>query len=167
MAKQEDTATGTIDKAPSAAPTYWISPFDEIDRLFDEFLSSSLLRPGLLSRGLRPELRAFAERAPRIDLLDRESEIVVRAELPGVDKKDLEVTVSDNSLTIRATTSHESEEESGEYYRREISRGSLARTVPLPAIVDAGKAKADFKNGILEVTLPKLERSRRRRIEIG
>lgn len=166
MAK-EGKVIGNIEQTQPVMPTRWISPFDEIERMFDEFMGAGLMRPGLLQRGLRPELQAFEGRMPRVDVLDRESEFVVRAELPGVDKKDLDISLGENSLTIKASSSHESKEESGDYYRREISRGSFARTVPLPGTVDSEKVKADFNNGILEITLPKLEQSKRRRIEVS
>lgn len=99
-------------------------------------------------------------------MIDRENELLVRAELPGVDKQDLDVSLSDNTVTIRASTSHEREEEQGDYHRREISRGSFARTIRLPAMITGEKAKATFRNGILEMTLPKIEQEQRRRIEI-
>ena len=92
--------------------------------------------------------------------------MIVFAVLPGVDKKDLVVCVTENSVTIKGTTSHEEKEEKGDYYRCEISRGAYARTVALPSYVDADKAKANFKDGVLELKLPKVEKSKRRSIEI-
>jgi len=101
-----------------------------------------------------------------VDVIDRDDEVVVKAELPGVEKKDLDVSVTETSVTIKGTTSHEEKEEKGDYYRCEISRGAYARTVALPSYVDADKAKASFKDGVLELTLPKVEKSKRRSIEI-
>jgi HSP20 family protein len=92
--------------------------------------------------------------------------VVIKAELPGVEKKDLDVSVTETSVTIKGTTSHEEKEEKGDFYRCEISRGAYARTVGLPSYVDADKAKASFKDGVLELTLPKVEKSKRRSIEI-
>ena len=166
MAK-EGKVVGNIERAqPAAVPNRWISPFDDLERLFDEFFVSSMLRPGRLQRLMRPELQAFEGRIPHVDVIDRENELLVRAELPGVDKQDLDESLSDNTVTIRASTSHEREEEQGDYHRREISRGSFARTIRLPAMIAGEKAKATFRNGILEMTLPKIEQEQRRRIEI-
>jgi HSP20 family protein len=86
------------------------------------------------------------------------------AEIPGVEKKDLDVSLSDSVVTIKGSTSHEGKEEKGDYHRSEISSGSFFRTLTLPADVDGAKAKATFKNGVLELVLPKLAYSRRRSI---
>lgn len=166
MAK-EGKVVGNIERSqPATVPTRWISPFDDIERLFDDFFAGSMLRPGRMQRLMRPELQAFEGRIPHIDVIDRENELLVRAELPGVDKQDLDVSLGENSITIKASSSREREEEQGDYHRREISHGSFARTIPLPAMVAGDKAKASFKDGILELTLPKIEQSKRRRIEI-
>ena len=74
--------------------------------------------------------------------------------------------MSDNTVTIKGSVKHEEKEEKGDYYRREISEGSYARTVMLPAEVDGSKAKAKFNDGLLELTLPKLEKSKRRSIAV-
>lgn len=108
----------------------------------------------------------FEGRAPKVDVIDRDHEVVVKAELPGVKKEDLDVTVGDNSITIRATTKQESKEEKENYYRSEISSGSFMRTVGLPSAVDADKAKAKFADGVLEMTLPKVEVAKRRNVKI-
>jgi HSP20 family protein len=103
---------------------------------------------------------------PRVDVIDREDEILVRAEVPGVDKKDLEVSLTDNAVTIKGSTRHEEKEEKGDFYRSEISRGSFSRTVALPGEVDGDKAKASFKDGVVEIAMPKLEASKRRSIKV-
>jgi HSP20 family protein len=99
-------------------------------------------------------------------VIDRDEEIMLRAELPGVEKKDLDVSITDNTVTIKAISSTEEKEEKGDYYRCEISRGSFARTIALPSNVESDKAVASFKEGILELTLPKVEKSQRRRINV-
>ncbi|MGH8579474.1 MAG: Hsp20/alpha crystallin family protein [Gammaproteobacteria bacterium] len=101
-----------------------------------------------------------------MDVIDRENEIILRAELPGVSKDNLDVSLSANTVLIRASTRHEAQEKKGGYYRREMSRGEFQRTIPMPANVKSEKAKASFKDGILELTLPKLEQSTRRAIKV-
>ena len=98
--------------------------------------------------------------------MDKEEVVIVRAEVPGMKKEDLEVSVTDNTVTIRGSTKHEEKTEEGEYYRCEISRGEFSRTVGLPAEVDGDKAKATFKDGVLELTLPKVAVSKRRSIKV-
>ncbi len=159
---------GKAGEVQRAAPSRTLSPFEEMDRLFESFLPRGWLRPMRWEWPSMGELAApFEGRLPKVDVVDRDSDILVRAELPGVDKKDLDISITDNTVTIHATTSHESEEEKeGEYYRREITRGTFSRTVALPAEVDADAAKASFKDGILELTVPKVEKAKRRRIEV-
>ena len=122
---------------------------------------------------MRWELPGWAERmtpfegkSPRVDIIDRETEVVVRAEMPGMKKEDLDVSLNDNTVTIRGTSKHEETEEKGEYCRREMSYGEFSRTLTLPAEVDRAKAKAIFKDGVLELTLPKAETAKRSSIRI-
>ncbi|MBI3773461.1 MAG: Hsp20/alpha crystallin family protein [Gammaproteobacteria bacterium] len=148
-----------------------LSPFDEMDRLFDSFFNRPLGRSWMHPLGLHwptlPEFKQpFEGRTPKVDVIDRQNEIVVRAELPGVNKDNLDVSLSDNTVTIRASTRYESKEEKGDYYRCETSHGEFARTVSLPGDVDVNKATASFKDGLLELTLPKVESSKRRTIKI-
>lgn len=161
MAKE--TKKQELKQAP---PARAVSPFEEMEQLFDQYLRGGWLRP------LRFDWPAFRETAlpelrfPKVDVVDRESEIVVKAEVPGVDKKDLDVSVSEDSVTIKGSTSHEEKEEEGDYYRCEISRGSFSRTVALPATVDGSKARADFKDGMLELTLPKIAKAKRHSVKV-
>jgi HSP20 family protein len=150
-----------------AEPRRALSPFEEMDRMFGDFLSRSWMRPFRWEMPSWGEMaKPFEGKMPKVDVIERDDEVVVKAELPGVDKKDLDVSVTENSVTIKGTTSHEEKEEKGDYYRSEISRGAYARTVSLPAYVDADKAKASFKDGVLELKLPKVEKAKRRSIEI-
>ena len=111
-----------------------------------------------------PELSEL--KVPKVDIIDRDKEVVVKAELPGVAKEDIDLSITDNSVTIKAVTSHEEKEEKGNYYRCEISRGSFSRTVVLPGDVDADEAKASFNDGILQLTIPKTEKSHRKNVSI-
>lgn len=103
---------------------------------------------------------------PKMDVIDRDKEISVKAELPGIDKKDLEISVTNNQLVIKAKTCHEEKEEKGDYLKQEISKNEIYRSVLLPADVDDSKVKTSFKNGVLELTIPKQKESHRRRIEV-
>lgn len=113
-----------------------------------------------------PRLGDFAElQAPSVDVLDRDTDILVTAELPGFNKEDIDVSVTDNTITIKATTRSEKEED-GDYYMREISRGHVTRTVRLPSDVSGEQAKATYADGMLNVTVPKVAKAKRQRIEI-
>lgn len=148
-----------------ATPSRWMSPIEEMERLMDEYFPRGWLRrwewPAFPEFSRRMELRL-----PKVDIIDRDAEIVVKAEIPGVDKKDLDVSVTGDTVTIKGQTSREEKEEKGDYYRSEISRGSFARTLSLPAGVDATQAKATFKDGMLELVLPKKEEAKRQSVKI-
>ena len=116
-----------------AQPARALSPFEEMEQMFDQYLRGGWLRPWRVDWPTFREPALPEIRFPKIDVVDREDEVVVKAEVPGVEKKDLDISVSDDSVTIKGTTSHEEKEESGDYYRSEISRGSFSRTVALPA----------------------------------
>ncbi len=106
--------------------------------------------------------------APRVDVFEEGDELVVRAEVPGVSKEDIEVTVKDGVLSLHAETKKEEEKKERGYYRREMHYGSFTRQVALPVEVDEESAKATHKDGVLEVRLRKAspEKAGARRIEI-
>lgn len=147
-------------------PTRSLSPFEEMERLFEGWHPGGWLHPFHRDWPSPGEASVFGGKTPSIDLIDRDNAIIVKAELPGVDKKDVDISVTKNSVSIKGTTSHEEKEEKGDYYRSEISRGEYARTLTLPAEIDEEKVKATFKNGILELNLPKLVQSARKTVEI-
>lgn len=162
--KEKKVGKQDIQKAQPARP---MSPFEAMDQMFESYFPRGWMRPfhmewPSLSEGLAP----FEGKSPKVDVIDRDKEVIVKAELPGVDKKDVDVTVTNNTVTIKATTSHEEKEEKGDYYRCEMSRGSFARTVMLPADVAEDKAKAKFKDGVLELTLPKIKESKRHTVKV-
>jgi len=142
-----------------------LSPFEEMDRLFDSYFSRGWMHPFQFS-SFAKTAAPFEGRVPNIDLIDRDDEFLIKAELPGVDKKDLDISVSQNSVTIKGSTRHEEKEEKGDYYRCEISQGSYARTLALPADVDEAHSKATFKDGVLQLTLPKLKKTKRHNIKV-
>lgn len=136
--------------------------FDDFDNFFDAFLNRRW--PRFFEQNL--SLMSGLERnMPKVDILDHEDELEVQAALPGVNKEDLDISISNQSITIRATTRKEAQEE-GKYFRREISRGEYQRTLSLPDYVVPDKAKATFKDGILSVTLPKTEKTKITKVEI-
>lgn len=143
----------------------FLSPLDDIDQWFDE-MRRNWMHPFFMGRGFPEVVSPFGGRAPRMDVIDRDNEICVRAEIPGVSKDDLEVSLHENEVTIRATTQKEHTEEKGQYYRREMSRGEFQRTVRLPGTVDGEQAKASFKDGVLELIIPKLAGSKRQSIKV-
>ncbi len=92
---------------------------------------------------------------PSVDMYETDDDVVVRVDLPGVDQKDVEVTLTDNALVIKGESKYEKEIEDKNIYRRERSYGRFARTLPITTQIRADQAHAGFKNGVLEVIIPK------------
>jgi len=144
----------------SGSPFTFMRRFaDEMDSLFEDFgFGSGIHWPRLLARrrALLPREAgpAPAEWFPEIDVVEREGQFAVRADLPGMSKDDVKVEVTDGMLTIRGERKHEQKEEREGYSYRECSYGRFYRSIPLPDGAEASKATADFRNGVLEVTMP-------------
>ena len=117
--------------------------------------------------GLKWPMGIDFERSFRVDILDREKELMVRAELPGVEKDDVEVTISGDRLTIEAEREFEEEEKKDTFYRHELGYGELMRTIALPVDVDIEHIKAELKDGILEVVLPKTQAAERHTVKVA
>jgi len=103
---------------------------------------------------------------PAIDLSETDSEIVVKASLPGVKREDVEISVNDGILTVKGEKKSDDKTETENFYRREIRYGSFSRSVPLPSRVNHEQADAEFKDGVLTITLPKAEEVRPKQIKI-
>jgi HSP20 family protein len=115
---------------------------DEVDRLFTRTFE-----------GFSP-LHSEAW-SPSVDMHEENGNIIVKADLPGVKKEDVEITTTDDAITIKGQTKEEKEEKKEGYYRHERRSGSFLRTLPLPVAVDADKAQAVFEDGTVTITLPK------------
>jgi HSP20 family protein len=130
----------------------WESPIqalhDEMNDLFDNFFGPTAIVPV----GRTKMERVFV---PSVNVSEDDKEILVTAEVPGIDEKELDITIGKDALTIKGEKKAENEEKGKNYYRLERSYGSFQRIIPLAAEIEEGKAKANFKNGVLKVTLPK------------
>jgi len=124
-----------------------VSLREAMDRLFEE----SFLRPDLFGSGESP-----ASALP-LDMYETENDVVVKASVPGVKPEDLQVTVTGDLLTIKGEFKTEEKTEKRNFLRQERRYGSFCRQLGLPTGVDSGKAEASFENGILTLTLPKVE----------
>jgi HSP20 family protein len=158
--KNNEKSTKKSTEVIPTTPAGSLFSFDEFDNFFDDFLSRRW--PRLLDWNVPA---GFERGFPKVDIIDHDNEIEVQAALPGIKKEDLDVSINNQTITIRTSTKEEKKEE-GKYFRREITRGEFQRTLSLPDNVDDANAKASFKDGILKVTIPKTEKSKRKTIEI-
>jgi HSP20 family protein len=106
------------------------------------------------------------EWCPEVDIIDEKDHLLVRADLPGMKQEEISVEVADNTLTIKGERKHESETKEGTTYRAERSYGSFLRSFTLPAGVDAAKVAATYKNGVLEIRVPKLAQAQTKQIKV-
>lgn len=162
------TSSGKKSPAPEIRDTSrGLRRIEDFERMFDDLLPSNWMKPFSFARPSWSHLSApFEGRMPHVDVVDREKDIYVEAELPGIDKNDVEITMTDYSVTIKGASKSEEKEEEGDYYRHEISRGTFCRTVSLPSEVDSDKAKARFKHGVLKLTLPKVKQTKHKVIKV-
>jgi HSP20 family protein len=133
---------------------------DEMDRMFADFGLGRSLVPSLWGE---PEAEMWA---PDVDVFQRNSELTIKADLPGLKKDEVSVDVAEGSVTIRGERKREREEEREGMYRRERSYGSFRRVIPLPEGAIVEQAKANFKDGVLEITMPAPPAAKGRRLEI-
>lgn len=131
---------------------------NEMDRLFDDFMERFPARRGVGEHIWNPD----------VDIQDSENEVIVKAELPGMEQSDVDVSIKDNVLTLKGEKKQEQEKEEKEqnFHRVERTYGSFTRVFTLPTTVVADKAAAKFKNGILTITLPKAEEAKPKEIAI-
>jgi HSP20 family protein len=128
---------------------------EEMDRIWDVF-------PSL------PRFRPFAEQPawPAVDVFERNGFLIVKADVPGLKAENVEVTLTEDGVTISGERSEEKEVKEKDYYRSERSYGRFVRQLPLPAGADRDKAEATFKEGVLEVSFPLKEEAKQKKIEV-
>jgi HSP20 family protein len=128
----------------------------EMDRLFESFSRSSGQTFGL------PEAWGFADVWACVDETEDDKAYHVKVELPGMDEKDVDVTLSEGLLTVRGEKKQEDEEKGKDFYRKERSFGTFRRSLQIPVEVDESKIKASFKKGVLTIDLPKSEEAQKK-----
>lgn len=139
----------------------------DIDRLFEDFMAWSPFRGSMLEEPFA-RLGLVRGARPRADLIEREDAYEIDIDVPGLKKDDIEIALSDNTLTVRGKVEEEKEEKGKEFYFCERQRGAFARSFGLPAGVDIDKVEADLHEGVLTINLPKTKDAQKkaRSIEI-
>ena len=127
----------------------------EMDRLFEDFFDGAPL--GLWERTT----------GPAVEVSDTRDAVLVKAQVPGVSKDNLQISVSNDALTLKGELNQEEKKEDAHYYQREFRYGAFERIIPLPVAVQADKVSAQLKDGLLEITLPKSEQAKVKQISIA
>ncbi len=130
---------------------------DRVNRLFNETLPQLFGEEGWVSRNW----------APPVDIYETDQDLVLKAELPGVDAKDVEVRVEDNTLFLKGQRNIRKEVKEENYHRVERSYGAFSRTFALPSSIDADKVTAEYKDGVLTLTMPKRQEAKPKTIKIN
>jgi HSP20 family protein len=160
MAKKDiEKSKETRELAPFSDLTRWER---EMERMMDNFFDRRM-------RQWWPENWLGAQRsmnAPALDVYEEKDDLVVKAELPGFDKDNVQVNLSDHTLVIKGEKKKEEETKKENYYRSERSYGTFVRTLRLPKDVQGDKVKATFKNGLLEIRMPKTEEAKAKEIKV-
>ena len=128
----------------------------EMDRFWDSFLEGTLWKKG----------EDGTEWFPSLDVSETKNELVVKCEVPGMDSKDIDISLSDGRLTIKGEKKQEKDEKEADYHVIERSYGAFTRSVQLPKEVRHDKISASYKNGILKITLPKSEEAKKKEVKI-
>jgi HSP20 family protein len=155
MAKKKEKELVKIE------PTKALSPIEEMESWFGDFFRRpfSFMRPSWFPGFRMPEIE---EITLSVDVFEEKDEVVVKAELPGMDKEDIDVKLTDDMITISGEKKKEEKVEKKNYYRMERSYGSFTRSLRLPAEVQTEKASAKFKEGVLEIRIPKTEEAKKK-----
>jgi HSP20 family protein len=142
-----------------AEPIEALTPLAEMQREMNRLFDTSLRRWGF-------DFGDGGMFSPAVDVIEDKDNVIVKAELPGLGKNDVSVTLQDNYLILKGEKRHEEERKGRNFYRCESSYGAFSRVVELPSYIDPKKADARFKDGVLEITLPKTEEAKSKVIEI-
>jgi HSP20 family protein len=155
--------TNSEPKTPSTSGRW--SPLDslrsEIDRVFNDFT------PGFFDRTFSRLPAAFQGNTPAVDFVEKDDVYELTAELPGIDPKEIDVTLSNGILTLKGEKNESEERKDGDYYLSERRYGSFQRNIRLPEAVDADKIGASFANGLLKVTVPKMPNAQKNNRKIA
>ncbi len=127
----------------------------DMDRLLDDFFGNSPFR-----------FEREHDFVPNVEVSDTKEAIIVKAQVPGVSQDNLQVSITDDALTLKGEMKEEEQTEEKNVYRREFYYGSFARTIPLPMAVHSEQAEAKLKDGVLEITIPKSEKAKVKEIPV-
>jgi HSP20 family protein len=142
------------------ATRQWMPLFTDLERLFEDFPRRSLWNLPSLRTAITEDL------VPAVDIFEDKGDIVLKAEIPGIKKEDIDITLTDDSITISGEKSAVEEVKKADYYRMESSCGSFSRTFMLPSDVQSDKVTSKYVDGILEIRMPKSEEAKKKEVKL-
>ena len=155
--KQEDNMLARTEDRP-VARSYWFDPFEQMERFFDD--------PWFLNRVRAVGMPRLSVGVPSVDITDEVDHIRIKADMPGVPKENVEIEIDDDVLEINANMDRSEERTDGNYIRRERRTSSFQRRFVLPDTVDKDAIKANMKDGVLSITIPKVEPKQPKKVSI-
>jgi HSP20 family protein len=168
MTRKEDAQTSMV--ATENTPPLGMEPFVDLDKKLDEiesgfesilprtieaFFQHGWLRPFNWDFPVLSTNGNMGAFFPKVDVVDRDGDVLVRADIPGVAKEDIEVQVTESTLIIKGSSHKEKSMSKDDYYKNEIMQGRFSRSLTLPCSVISDSAKAQYKDGVLEISMPK------------
>jgi HSP20 family protein len=142
----------------------WLDPFSELENIQKQM--NQMFDVSLARNPLSDVFSSGGQWMPSIDLCENKDSIIVKADLPGMRREEIELSIQEDHLILKGEKKKDSEVKEENYYKAERFFGSFVRTIPLPSAVDSGKADAKYQDGVLTVTLPKKEEAKPKQIAI-
>jgi len=155
--KQVDSKLARTEDRP-VARSYWFDPFEQMERFFDD--------PWFLNRVRAVGLPRLSVGVPSVDITDEVDHIRIKADMPGVPKENVDIQIDDDVLEINANMDQSEERTDGNYIRRERRTSSFQRRFVLPDTVDKDAIKANMRDGVLSITIPKVEPQQPKKVSI-
>jgi HSP20 family protein len=163
MAKEVEETKPVVRRRAEMEP----SRLSDVERMFEGWFEDFWAKP--FPRLWRPSLarlRSISLEAPALDFYEEKDDLIVKAEIPGLTKDEIDISLEGNTLTIKGEKKEEEEVKEEDYYRCERSYGAFSRSIDLPVAVQTDKVNASFKNGVLEIRLPKTEEAKKNVVKV-
>jgi len=142
------------------------TPRKDVEKFFEDMFEEPFFLRNWKGLPSLRKMREYMAISPAVDMYENEKEIVVKAEVPGIDKKDIDISVADSTLTVKGEMKKEEKTKEEDYYYEERTCGSFSRRLELPTKVQESKIKANLKDGVLEIHLPKAPEAKAKKIKL-
>jgi len=149
---------------PYKKNNFFLDPFTELDKIQKEL--HRLFNFSFTNKPYEESVNLYSQEIPNIDISDAENSLQIKADLPGLKKEEIDISIENNLLTIKGEKNIQTEKKEKNYYKKERVQRSFFRTIELPVEIDNSKINAKYENGVLELNLPKKEEAKQKRLKI-